>query len=329
MGNPALARNDDEGRRFYTWKDEAYWSVTTIIAGGVPKFLHAHYAKMAAELAYESILERGPYSRATAVINRCAARARAYLIERQAAGELTSLKVAKMTTRELALRWLKGAAERHRDAAAARGSDVHSEAEAHVLELAKATSADLAAQQPVRTWPEHLAGYEQSFRAFLADWQPEYLAAEATVFNRPQAYAGTLDAIARLRAGDLMRAVQRVGDEIPTWLARHSPHDRVTGLGDYKAGNAVYAEVGMQDAAYARAEFIGLPDGVTEAPLPAVEFGFVLHLTPTGYHLHLVDIGDEVYDAFRFAREVFRFRQDIARRVIGRDLAPVRTKAAA
>jgi hypothetical protein len=35
------------------------------------------------------------------------------------------------------------------------------------------------------------------------------VATEATVFNRPQAYAGTLDAIVRIRAGLLVAAIER------------------------------------------------------------------------------------------------------------------------
>lgn len=330
MATPTLARADAEGRRFYEWKGELFWSVTTIISGGVPKFLERHYAKMSAELALESILTRGPHSRAIAIVNRLAFLGRLDVQDRQARGELTSIKLAKLSKRDLALRWLKGAAERHRDAAAARGIDVHDEAEAHVLRLALDATAELATEAIPTPWPEHLAGYERSFRMFIEDWNPAYLATEATVFNRPQAYAGTLDAIVNIRAGRLIDALMEDGiAAVPPWLASRDPNDVVVLVLDYKAGNQVYAEVAMQDAAYAHGEFIGLKDGFTESPMPWIDGGLVLHLTPRGYHLKLVDIGEHVFDAFKYAREVYRYRMVIAPTVLSRDLAPKREKVAA
>lgn len=302
MSNPALARNDDAGKRFYTFGDppEAFWSVTTIIGGGIPKYLQAHYAKMAAELAFEALIERGPASRSSAIVRRLAARGRAYVQERQAAGELTSIKLAKLSERDLALRWVKGAADRHRDAAGARGSLVHSEAEALVLEHAKASIGLLLEHEKIKPWPEDIAGYQRSFVQWLDDFHPEFLAAEATVFNRTQAYAGTLDAIVIITLADGRRLLVII---------------------DYKSGRDFYAEVAVQLAAYARAEFVGHPDSVTMLPMvEGIQAGAVLHLTPKGYRFQLVRIDQPIFDAFVYAREVFRFREETARTVFLQDL---------
>ena len=303
MSGPVLARNDAEGRRFYTFGDpaEAFWSVTTIISGGVPKHLQAHYAKMAAELAYEAILERGPYSRPGAIINRLAARGRAYVAERQAAGELTSIKLAKLSTRDLALRWIKGAADRHRDAAAERGTAVHAEAEQLVLQHARDASRLILDRMAIKPWPDEIAAYQQAFVDWVEDFHPVFLAAEATVFNRAQAYAGTLDAIVRLHlAGGLELVV----------------------IVDFKTGKAVYPEVALQLAPYARAEFVGAPDGRTELPMVPVEAGAVLHLTPKGYQFRLVRIDEPIFAAFQYAREVYRFVNETGKTVLLQDLTP-------
>jgi hypothetical protein len=301
MGAPTLAGNDDAGRRFYTFGDppEAFWSVTTLINGGVPKFLHAHYAKLAAELAYDAILERGPNSRASAIARRLARRGRADVQERQARGELTSIKLAKLSPRDLALRWIKGAAERHRDAAGDRGKAVHEEAEQLVLAHARETSRLILDHGAIAPWPDELAAYQDAFVAWVDDFAPEFLAAEATVFNRAQAYAGTLDTIVRLTLPDGMRLVVLV---------------------DYKSGKAIYPEVALQLAAYARAEFIGAPDGVTELPMIAVDAGAVLHLTPKGYQFRLVRIDEPILAAFLYAREVFRFVNETSKTVLLQDL---------
>lgn len=302
MARPTLAGNDDAGRRFYTWGDEAFWSVTTLINGGIPKFLHAHYAKMAAELALDAIVERGPHSRAGAIVRRLAERGRADVVERQARGELTSIKLAKLTGRDLALRWVKGAADRHRDAAAERGSAVHDQAEALVLQHAREASRLHLEHDAIAPWPAELEGYQRAFVSWVDDYAPEFLAAEASVFNRAQAYAGTLDAIARIHLPDGSSLVPVI---------------------DYKSGKAVYAEVALQLAAYARGEFVGAPDGVTELPLPVVDAGAVLHLRADGtYQFRLVRIDDVVFSAFLFGREVFRWLDETSKTVLLQDLTP-------
>ena len=305
MSNPALARNDDFGRRFYTFGDppERYWSVTTIIGQGVPKHLQAHYAKMAAELAYEAILERGPHSRASAIVRRLAARGWQHVQERQAAGELTSIKLGKLTSRDLALRWIKGAADRHRDAAAERGSKVHDEAEQLVLEHARESARTYVAHERIRPWPAELRGYEQAFLSWLDLWHPEFLATEASVFNRTESYAGTLDAILRVRLAD--------GSVLTPCI-------------DYKTGKRLYPDVGLQLAPYRRAEFIGAPDGVTRLPMIETDSAAALLLQADGTHRFVLVRADHaMFDAFRFAREVFRFAEELAPTVFLQDLTPL------
>ena len=334
MGSPALARSDDLGRRFYVFGDppEAYWSVTTIISGGVPKFLHAHYAKMAAELALEAIVERGPHSRSAAIVRRLAERGRDDVAERQARGELTSIKLGKLGRRELALRWIKGAADRHRDAAAERGSAVHAEAEQLVLGHAREACRLYLDHQLIAAWPDELAAYQRAFVAWVDDFHPEFLAAEATVFNRAQAYGGTLDTIVRVEAGELIRAIGDRGGHVATspheaevWarLWQLPPDAPVVVIVDLKTGKAVYSEVALQLAPYARAEFVGGPDGRTELPMIPVELGAVLHLRADGtYQFRLVRIDQPIFEAFCFAREVYRFVNETAKTVLLQDLTP-------
>jgi hypothetical protein len=341
MTGPALARNDADGRRFYTFGSppEAFWSVTTIISGGVPKHLQAHYAKLAAELAYAAIVERGPNSRSSAIVRRLASLGRADVVERQARGELKSIKLAKLSTRDLALRWIKGAADRHRDAAAARGTAVHQEAEQLVLAHAREASRLILDRQAIASWPAELEPYQAAFVGWVDDFAPVFVAAEATVFNRTQAYAGTLDAIVHLTVRQLLEAIAQGGggtqaasvEEARIWafLAGLDPDAPVAVIVDFKTGTAVYPEVALQLAPYARAEFIGAPDGLTELPMPEVALGAVLHLTPKGYRFRLVRIDQPIFDAFCFAREVYRFNSDTAKSVLLQDLTIRRDEAAA
>lgn len=298
MSSPSLSRKDDGDRRFYVFGDplESFWSVTTIIGGGVPKFLHAHYAKLAAELAFEALLERGPYSRPGAIVRRLAARGRANVVERQARGELKSINLDKLSERDLALRWIKGAADRHRDAAAEKGTAVHGQAEQMVLLYAREAARLSLEGEAIAAWPEEIAAWQPGFIGWINRYQPEFLAAEATVFNRAQAYAGTLDTIIRLTLPDGRTIVVIV---------------------DFKTGKDVYAGVALQLSAYARAEFVGAPDARTALAMPGpIDAGAVLHLRADGtFRFQYVDISDPIFNAFLFAREIYRFNSQTAKTV--------------
>lgn len=320
MADPRLARKDDEDRRFYVFGEplQSFWSVTTLISGGVPKHLQAHYAKLAAELAYDAILERGPYSRPGAIVNRLAARGRAHVVERQTRGELKSIKLAKLTQRDLALRWIKGAADRHRDAAAQRGTDIHGKAEDFVLAYARESTRLVLEGLSIEPWPAEIVGWQPALLTWIDDFNPEFLLSEATVFNRREIYAGTLDTVVRITFSPAARRAW--SDIFPVLLER----DWLIVLVDYKSGNDIYAEVALQLSAYRRGEFIGHPDAKTELPMPDIDATAVLHLRANGtYGFQFIRSDQPVYDTFLYAREVFRFRDQLAKTVFLGEMAPM------
>jgi hypothetical protein len=174
-----------------------------------------------------------------------------------------------------AIREVKQAPFSSRDRAADLGDVVHAAVEAQATGL------------PRPTLPPHCEPYLAALDRFLADHDPDFLHAERTVYSRRYGYAGTFDAIASLPGHGVV-------------------------LLDVKTGNRVYPEVCLQLAAYAAADFIGDPDGVTEQPLPELHAGAVLHLQPGAYRLVPVPIGRAVLEAFLAAMAVFRFATDLA-----------------
>lgn len=304
MTAPVLSRLDDVGDRLYRWgiPPEGFYSVTTLIAGGVPKYLVPWASKAVTERVLEDLAARSIHSRATSAIRAWTKAGRLEVIERQAAGELRSLNVAKMSPRELAARFLKREPERIRDRAATLGIDVHDAAEYRVLQALAEHGRAYAAGKREPSWPPDLAGHMRSFGAFLEVYRPEFLATEATVFNRAQGYAGTLDAIVVILVGGRPMVL----------------------IIDYKSGREIYPEVALQLAAYSRAEFVGGADGVTEHPLPAIDAGAVLHVRADGEPAvpRLVRIDDAMFRAFLHAREVFRWRKELARTALLQPLAP-------
>lgn len=250
-------------KRFYSWRDENYWSVTTIIGGGVPKpALLPWGIKMVAEGAVEMA------SQLPAMVEQ---------------------------DKDAAIRFLKGMPYAKRDAAADLGTLVHASVEAYAL------------GKPIPPWPVAVSPYMEAFRGFLHDFEPKFTATEASVYNRTQRYAGTLDSIVTL-----------------TLPLHEEPGSYVL---DVKSGKGVYPEVGLQLSAYRFAEFIGLPDG-SEAAMPATAGALALHLTAAGYRLIEVRADEEVFRAFLYAREVFRWLEETSKTVLGLEYAADEEKEA-
>ena len=256
MTSPRSAHSDGS-KRFYTWRNERYWSVTTILQA-VPKYALVPWtAKSVAEYACDNI----------EVVKT--------LVE---AGD-----------RDAAIDMLKRAGDRFRDKKAELGSSVHLAAEAYAL------------GKPQPPWPLEIRAHMEQFAAFLDEYRPEILMTEASVYNRTERYAGTLDMIARFA----------------------NPKRKL--IVDVKTGKNVYPEVALQLAMYRYAEFIGLPDGSQRA-MPAVDGAAVLHLGAEGYDLREVDADDNIWRSALYVREVFRFQNETAKHVLGPTIKPPRRR---
>lgn len=323
ISGPALAKTNEDGSRFYTFEGQQYWSVTTLINAGLPKFLHPWYAKRTADEALD-FLEGHGRRQARTGIKALATLGRAYVKGIQDDGGLVSIDAARLTDRDFAYRWLTSAAPRFRDQKGAEGSDIHAEAEDLILVSIGKLVADGVIENDrlylpstvIPEYPSEIVSRMQSFTECVNDFRPRVLATEFSVFSH-HGYAGTGDTIWEI-------FVVPPGELTPRW---------VTVLIDYKSGKGIYEEVALQESAYQRGDFIGLPDG-TAIPLPHCEFCAVLHLTPKGYRLRWLDTGDDVYDVFLHVCQVGKFRlptpeypRGIASTVIGADILPVEEAA--
>lgn len=257
------------GKRFYTLPTgEKFWSVTTIIGGGLPKpALLPWGIKSVAEVA---VAKRKTLM---AMTGECEG------------GDCGPGQWCSSC--DAAVRWLKSAPYQQRDKAADLGTQIHAAAEAYKL------------GKPAPPWPDDIASYMAQFERWLLAFAPTFDQTEASVYSRAQRYAGTLDAIVTLSDGRRL-------------------------LIDYKSGKAVYPEVALQLAAYRYAEFIALPDN-TEAPIPEVDGCAVLHLGPESWQFIDVRADRDVFTAFLYARETFRWMEEASKSVIGEALLPTNT----
>jgi hypothetical protein len=231
----------------------------------------------------------------------------------------------KAGKREEGLKWLKGARWEKTQKAQYRGKQLHTAAE--YLALGKTVEEAGVAEI-------HLPWVFQ-FQRFLDDHAPEYLMAEAPVYNLTQMYAGTLDGVIRLPFTEL--GTLRVLMDVKT--TDTGPND-VNESGRPKARHP-FIEVALQCCAYSRAEYVGLDparrndgkagrrvytfDELTKTePMMEVDGAICLVVSPVDYEIRTIAIDDEVWRSFLHCREVARYRLEISKRVIGPVVTTVR-----
>ena len=183
--------------------------------------------------------------------------------------------------RDAAIDWLKRAPGRSTGNSATIGTDVHDLCE----RIAKGENVD-----PVH--PD-LQPYVDGFKAFIAEFKPEFLFLEQTVWSEKHGYAGSFDAIAKI--------------------------DGQTVIIDWKTTKSgVHAEVALQLAAYANADYILNEDG-TRTDLPKIDAAAVVHLRPDKWGLHPIRHGDpDLMETFLSLMTVGTWEKQGSKKTVGK-----------
>lgn len=189
------------------------------------------------------------------------------------------------------------------------GTDVHAACEEYVL---TGVRPDV---------PADVEPYLVQFEEWCQRAQPAYQAAEVTVYHPTFGYAGTSDAFLTVDG------VRTVADYKTTRKPLDSRGQRKT----------PYPEVALQLAAYRHAEFAAawrprrfekfrrryylLSDHEREnaVPVPEVDTGLAILITPEFCDAWTVDVSDRVHEAFLYTLEAHRWNQETSRLVIARD----------
>lgn len=162
------------------------------------------------------------------------------------------------------------------------------------------------------------------FDRFLDEFQPTYHAAEVTVFSPTWGYAGTCDGIMEI-------------DSTPLIFDYKTSLEDLDGRGELKTP---YPEVGLQLAAYRYADLaavwrarqveqfkrryylLSAAEQALGQPVPEVDGGIAIFLTPTRYAVHPVKCDEEIFELFLHLVDVARFAFDVSKRVIGAPMIP-------
>lgn len=169
-----------------------------------------------------------------------------------------------------------------------------------------------------------LRPFLNQFRSFLREFKPRYIAAEVTVFNPTFGYAGTCDAFLEIDG------VRYIVD----YKTSREPYDR---NGNRKAP---YPEVALQLAAYRYAELAAVwrarahevykrryyllseTERAMAVPVPEVDHGLAVMLTPDFYSAHPVRCDEVIFDSFLATVDAARFVFEVGKDVVGQPLIP-------
>jgi hypothetical protein len=154
-----------------------------------------------------------------------------------------------------------------------------------------------------------LEPYRLNFQDFLNTVNPELVSAEDVMWSDAHEYAGSSDVVMNV------------------WLDEHNRPDpnrkrgeRVLCIGDWKTSKDLHAEVALQLSAYAHADRLVTPDGVSH-PMPEIEAGVALHITEDAWEFRPVSIGPEVFEVFLALRRLFDWDRTGQRVVLGKAIA--------
>lgn len=189
------------------------------------------------------------------------------------------------------------------------GSEVHRAIENLILGNAQAGS-----------YHPEAAPLVEQFYSFCKTYQPEWLAAEMTVYDPEYRYAGTADAVVKLADGKRYLLDWKTTKNAKDKNGRvRSPYpDFALQLAAYRrAPFALPVRVHvpeMEDPRSPRHYFITPEQQASAVPMLEVDGCAIVQLTPTEWRLWPVRVEQEATDAFLFLREVARFVEVIAKR---------------
>lgn len=169
--------------------------------------------------------------------------------------------------------------------------------------------------------------YLDQYQRFLTDHHPEFLMAEAPVYNPQAGYAGTLDAVIKLGNSTVVADVKT------------TPHGPDSGK-----SRPPYPEVALQLCMYRRATEVGVlaeqryasgkryyvySDESQHEPMPETDGAVCIVVSPEDYQVVPVRTDDTVWHFVRCVIELARWQVETSRSLFGPPVTPTRQEVAA
>lgn len=205
---------------------------------------------------------------------------------------------------DAAVKLIAGEAKRLREQAAAIGSYQHDVIESLILDRALPMVPEELVDAEVDGERVDLDAITDGFLQFVADYDPDFHLAEATVADPVRRIAGTLDFVADLPAF-------RKGERLV--------------MADVKTGKNLKSTMRAQLAAYRFCTEVWLDDFGNVAPMVPVDRAVVLHLRreyDRGYKLLEVEAGERELEWFDAMARQFHLGKDLGGKLDQRALYP-------
>lgn len=159
---------------------------------------------------------------------------------------------------------------------------------------------------------------------FLKDFRPRYTAAEVTVFNPRYGYAGTADAFLEIDGTRFILDVKTSREDLDGRGNPKGPYPEVAlQLAAYRFAECAAVWRARQAEQFKRRYYLLSPaERAMAVPVPPVDHGLVLYLTPERYGLYPVRCDEEIFDLFLATLDAARFVLDVGKAVVGNPLIP-------
>lgn len=162
------------------------------------------------------------------------------------------------------------------------------------------------------------------FDAFLDAYQPAYIAAEVTCYSPTYGYAGTCDGFMEIGGTPLIFDYKTSRDDLTKHGNPKKPYsDAGLQLAAYR-----YSEMAavwrVRRGSYYRRRYYYLNETEREmaVPVPPVEGGLVIFITPERCEPFPVRCNEAVFEAFLARLDDARFEFEVAKDVVGNPLVP-------
>ena len=215
-----------------------------------------------------------------------------------------------------AIKWLRDARFRRprgMKSAAELGTDVHAACEAYAL---TGTRPEV---------DEDVAPFLDRFDEWLQRFQPSYQATEVTVYHPTLGYAGTCDAFLTIDGVRFIADYKSTRKHLDTKGHPTTPYPEQVGLQLAAYRNATHAAVWRprRMERFRRRYYLLSPDEQALAqPVPEVDTGLVIHITPQGCEAYPIVCDADVFEAFLAAQDAARWLWQTSRTVMSDPLTP-------
>lgn len=168
--------------------------------------------------------------------------------------------------------------------------------------------------------------YLDAFDAWLDRFSPSYQAAEVAVYHPELGYAGTADAFLTIDGVRYLADYKTTRKVVDAKGQPTTPYPEQVGLQLAAYRNARYAAVWRPRRAEKfrrRYYLLGPDEQAMAAPVPEVDTGLVIHITPETCEAYPIQCGTDVFEAYLAVQDAARWLFQTSKTVMGDPLVPV------